>query len=126
MIGVVLQVGEGFFGVAGSVEGRSIGEDDLAGFVGNKGLAAGHKELAGYTDGADFLKVGVAVAEAAGFPGADHAFIFGVKENHEIGFAEIIGAVENLAVLVGQAERGNGVADGEGVVAGGLAAGGGG
>ena len=48
---MVLQVGEGFFGVAGSVDGGTVGEDDLAGFVDNKGHAAGHKELAGDAEG---------------------------------------------------------------------------
>ena len=120
---MLLQKGEGFFGVAGSVEGGGIGEDDLAGLVDNEGLAAGHKKLAGDAeggkdevggvaeegirelivllelfvaadgaavdaddDGAGLLEVGVTVAEAAGFFGANHAFVFWIEKDDQVGF----------------------------------------
>jgi len=48
---VFLQESDGFFGVAGSVDGGAIGESDLAGFVNDESFTAGHEELAGNAEG---------------------------------------------------------------------------
>ena len=160
---MVLQVGESFFGVAGSVDGGTVGEDDLAGFVHDKCFSAGHEELPGDAeggkdgvgrvaeegigelvvllelfvavygaavdsddDGAGLYEVGIAIAEAAGFFCTNHAFVFGIEEDDQIGFTEVVGTVEDLTVLVGQAEEWDAVADGECFSVGALAAGDGG
>jgi hypothetical protein len=158
---MVLQVGEGFFRVACSIDGGAISENDLAGLIDDKSFTPGHKELAGDSEGgkdkiggvaqegigelvvllellvagdgtaidpdndsAGFEEVGIPIAEAAGLFGADHAFVFWVEEDHEIGFAQVVGTFEDLSVLIQQGKGGYRAADGEGMVAGGLAAGG--
>jgi len=52
-------------------------------------------------DGAGFGEVGIAIAEAAGFFCTDHAFVFGIEKNNQVGFTKVVGAVEDLSVLVG-------------------------
>jgi hypothetical protein len=157
---VLFQKGQGLFCVAGAIDRGVVGEDDLAGFVDDKCLTAGHKELARDTEcfqdgvgGVDqkgigqavvlpelFVTVGgaivdadddrtgfdqvfVAVAEAAGFFCADHAFVFWIEEDDQVGFAKVVGAVEGFSVLVGQAKGWDDITDGEGFSVGALATG---
>ena len=61
-------------------------------------------------DGPCLDEVGIPVTEATGFFCADHAFIFGVKEDHQAVFPDMVPAVEEMPVLVCEGERRDAVA----------------
>lgn len=58
-------------------------------------------------------QVAILVAEAAGFFGTYHAFIFRIKENYQAVFADMVVAIEPIPVLVFQLEGRDGIADGQ-------------
>ena len=61
--------------------------------------------------GAGFGEIIKAIPKLAGFFGANHAFILGVKVNHQEILSDIIGTLKACSVLVGKHKCGHFIAD---------------